>query len=212
MGFAKSGGTSSAEICFANNKLYFVIDTNLKLKWCDRNNDLRMWLDMQAYKLASELIPVILDKLGDPGIKFNNVITACAYVGADRKISIEANVEIQFVKEHIKPTQTQVVKQEFHSKALKLKKVLDLKASNQKHKGFKFLNYDKLQKIGVGKYESKIIKNDVRMLLLKHALRGKFMPVDGLPSLQVATMAGKNFKNPTNRELLNSLVFWLPEN
>lgn len=207
LGFAKSGGTSSAEICFANNKLYFVIDANLKLKWCDRNNDLRMWLDMQAYKLASELIPVILDKLGDPGIKFNNVITACAYVGADRKISIEANVEIQFVKEHIKPTQTQVVKREFHSKALKLKKVLDLKASNQKHKGFKFLNYDKLQKIGVGEYESKIIKNDVRMLLLKHALRGKFMPVDGLPSLQVATMAGKNFKNPTNREVIEQLGF-----
>ena len=198
---------SSGSIYFSNNKVYIVIDTNLYLGNQIGNQKVNEFLEETAPKLSGKLIRSILDELNDSGLKFDNLNTASIILDKNKRLSIEASVEMLFIKEYVSPSHSKRIKPEFHSKSLKLKQILDSKAKIQEHKGFKFLNYDKLHNIGVGKYEANDKKNDMQILVVKKTPNGKYMPVDGLPSVKIKSIAGKNFENPTNREVIEQLGF-----
>ncbi|RCK67809.1 hypothetical protein Cantr_02237 [Candida viswanathii] len=192
-------GEASAEICFADNKLYFTIDTNLVLNQRKPRGILRTD-EMET----SGLISLILEALGNQKIKFRRV-TSTALVYPRGRLSIEANVDMEIIGKTVVPSQNERLLREFHSDILESKILLDAQAKREE-KCFKFLNFDKLENIGVGRFLTSNGKSKAfKMLISREEAEGKYAPIQGLPDIQVTTLAGKNLSNPTNTEVIKQL-------
>lgn len=160
-------------------------------------------------EMSNYAVRSIFEGLKGTGIELDEIYTLHAIVAENSPVTITSKLRIAFAEDYLTPNDSALIFPEVNEAVLHKRRKLDQDSKQRDHKGFRFVNFDKLQGIGAASYKDAEPKQpSSTMILTDWNSEGRgYRPVLGLSPLTVTSVAGKNFKNPTNREAIELIGY-----
>lgn len=158
-----------------------------------------------------EIVQLVFKGLKGTGIELDEIYTLDSLVKENSVVLTSSKLRIVFAEDYLKPSDSTLIFPEVNEEVLPKRRKLDRNSKQRDNKGFRFVNFDKLQGIGLASYKKAGPEKPCYTVTLTDWNTGRggggYRPVLGLSPLTVTSVAGKNFKNPTNREVIELIGF-----